>query len=164
MEDHILIEKVLAGDSNAFSGLIDRYKDMVYTLAIRIVKNNEDAEEVAQDSFIKAFEKLDSFKGSSKFSTWLYTIVYRTALTKVRKKKVDTADIDAYVMDNYTEGGDTQQLRAIQSQEQQKYVQEAMARLSGTDALVITLFYMEDHSIEEIMEVTEMSQSNVKVR
>ena len=89
MEDHILIEKVLAGDSNAFSGLIDRYKDMVYTLAIRIVKNNEDAEEVAQDSFIKAFEKLDSFKGSSKFSTWLYTIVYRTALTKVRKKKVD---------------------------------------------------------------------------
>ena len=70
-EDQIYIERVLKGDTNAFSHLINKYKDMVFTLVIKIVKNQEDAEEVAQDSFIKAYQKLDSFKGQSKFSTWL---------------------------------------------------------------------------------------------
>ena len=87
-EDQIYIERVLKGDTNAFSHLINKYKDMVFTLVIKIVKSREDAEEVAQDSFIKAYQKLDSFKGQSKFSTWLYTIAYRNAMTKLRKKKL----------------------------------------------------------------------------
>ena len=85
--DQIYIDKVLQGDTNAFAYLINKYKDMAYTIAIKIVKSHEDAEEVAQDSFLKAYEKLDSFKGNSKFSTWLYTIVYRNSITKIRKKK-----------------------------------------------------------------------------
>ena len=68
--DQIYIDKVLQGDTNAFAYLINKYKDMAYTVAIKIVKSHEDAEEVAQDSFLKAYEKLDSFKGNSKFSTW----------------------------------------------------------------------------------------------
>ena len=102
--DQIYIDKVLQGDTNAFAYLINKYKDMTYTLAIKIVKNHEDAEEVAQDSFLKAYQKIDSFKGNSKFSTWLYTIVYRTAITKIRKKKLETSDIDDYVMNNHSEG------------------------------------------------------------
>ena len=163
-EDQIYIERVLKGDTNAFSHLINKYKDMVFTLVIKIVKNQEDAEEVAQDSFIKAYQKLDSFKGQSKFSTWLYTIAYRNALTKVRKKKLETTDIDSYVIDNHKDDHEFPQIEAIKNNEQEKYVKQAIDNLGETDSLLITLFYLNDNSIEEIQEITEMSQSNVKVR
>jgi len=162
--DQIYIDKVLSGDTNAFAYLINKYKDMTYTLAIKVVKNHEDAEEVAQDSFLKAYEKLDSFKGNSKFSTWLYTIVYRNAITKIRKKKVATSDIDSYVLDNYSEGSEFPQIEAIKNGEQQKYVREAVDRLPEKDALLITLFYMNDNSVEEIEEITGLTQSNIKVK
>ena len=162
--DQIYIDRVLQGDSNAFAFLINRYKDMVFTLALKIVKSREDAEEVAQDSLLKAYQKLDGFKGQSKFSTWLYTIVYRSALTKVRKKKLETTDIDSYVLDNHKDGQDFPQLEAIKNGEQQKYVRQAIDNLGETDSLLITLFYLHDNSIEEIQEITDMSQSNVKVR
>lgn len=162
--DQFYIERVLQGDSNAFAFLINRYKDMVFTLALKIVKSREDAEEVAQDSFLKAYQKLDGFKGQSKFSTWLYTIVYRSSLTKVRKKKLETTDIDSYVLDNHRDGQDFPQLEAMKNGEQQKYVRQAIDNLGETDSLLITLFYLHDNSIEEIQEITDMSQSNVKVR
>jgi len=162
--DQIYIEKVLAGDTNAFAYLINKYKNMSYTIAIKIVKSHEDAEEVAQDSFLKAYEKLNTFKGNAKFSTWLYTIVYRNAITKIRKKKVTTTDIDDYVIDNHSEGDDFPQLEALKNEEQQKYVREAIEKLSEKDALLITLFYMNDNSIEEIEQITGLSQSNIKVK
>jgi len=162
--DQIYIDKVLQGDTNAFAYLINKYKDMAYMVAIKIVKSHEDAEEVAQDSFLKAYEKLDSFKGNSKFSTWLYTIVYRNSITKIRKKKVATTDIDDYVMDNYSEGSEFPQLEAIKNGEQQKYVREAIDRLPEKDALLITLFYMNESSVEEIEQITNLTQSNIKVK
>lgn len=162
--DQIYIDKVLQGDTNAFAYLINKYKDMAYTLAIKIVKSHEDAEEVAQDSFLKAYEKLDSFKGNSKFSTWLYTIVYRNSITKIRKKKITTSGIDDYVMDNYSEGHEFPQLEAIKNGEQQKYVREAIDRLPEKDALLITLFYMNESSVEEIEQITNLTQSNIKVK
>lgn len=162
--DQIYIDKVLAGDTNAFAYLINKYKNMSYTIAIKIVKSHEDAEEVAQDSFLKAYEKLNTFKGNAKFSTWLYTIVYRNAITKIRKKKVTTTDIDDYVIDNHSEGDDFPQLEALKNEEQQKYVRQAIEKLPEKDALLITLFYMNDNSIEEIEQITGLSQSNIKVK
>ena len=162
--DQLYIDKVLQGDTSAFAYLINKYKDMAYTVAIKIVKSHEDAEEVAQDSFLKAYEKLDSFKGNSKFSTWLYTIVYRNSITKIRKKNVATTDIDDYVMDNYSEGSEFPQIEAIKNGEQQKYVREAIDRLPEKDALLITLFYMNESSVEEIEQITNLTQSNIKVK
>lgn len=161
--DQIYIDKVLKGDTNAFAYLIDKYKNMAYTLAIKVVKSHEDAEEVAQDSFLKAFEKLESFQGNSKFSTWLYTIIYRNAITKIRKKKVATSDIDDYVINNYSQGTEFPQLEEMKNEEQQKYVKEAIDRLPEKDALLITLFYMNESSIEEIEQITNLTQSNIKV-
>ena len=162
-EDQVYIDKVLQGDTNAFAYLIDKYKNMVFTLAFRIVKSREDAEEVAQDSFLKAYQKLDNFKGESKFSTWLYTIVYRSSLTKIRKKKLDTTDIDSFGLDKHTEDHDFPQIEAIKNGEQEKYVKKAIENLGEKDALLITLFYLHNNSIEEIQEITDMNQSNVKV-
>ncbi len=164
ISDQIYIDKVLQGDTNAYTYLIDKYKNMAYTIAIKIVKNTEDAEEVAQDSFLKAYQKLDTFKGSSKFSTWLYTIIYRNSISKIRKKKIITTDIDSYVVDNYTTDFDFPQIEAIKNGEQKKYIAAAIDNLSETDALLITLFYLNENSVEEIEQITGLTKTNVKVK
>ena len=94
--DQNYITKVLNGDTNAYAVLVDRYKDMIYTLAFRMVKNKEEAEEIAQDTFIKAYKSLDKFKGESKFSTWIYKVAYRTSLDRIKKlkKKYNEVAID----------------------------------------------------------------------
>ena len=162
--DQIYIDRVLEGDTNAFAYLIDKYKNMAYTVAIKIVKNEEDAEEVAQDSFLKAYQKLDSFKGDSKFSTWLYTIVYRNSISKIRKKNMVTTDIDAFVIENHTTDFEFPQIEAIKNGEQKKYVNQAINNLSEMDALLITLFYLNECSVEEIGKITNLTKTNIKVK
>ncbi len=164
ISDQIYIDKVLQGDINAFTYLIDKYKNMAYTIAIKIVKNAEDAEEVAQDSFLKAYQKLETFKGNSKFSTWLYTIIYRNSISKTRKKKIITTDIDSFVIDNHTTDFDFPQIEAIKNGEQKKYIAAAIDNLSETDALLITLFYLNESSVEEIEKITGLTKTNVKVK
>lgn len=164
ISDQIYIDKVLQGDTNAFTYLIDKYKNMAYTIAIKIVKNTEDAEEVAQDSFLKAYQKLETFKGDSKFSTWLYTIIYRNAISKIRKKKIETTDIDSFVIDNYTTDFDFPQIEAIKNKEQKKYVAAAINNLPEIDALLITLFYLNESTVEEIEKITGLTKTNVKVK
>ncbi len=163
-KDQIYIDKVLQGDPESFSYLVEQYKDMAYTVAIKIVRNAEDAEEVAQDSFVKAFQQLKTFQGKSKFSTWLYTIVYRTAISKTRKKKVETTNIDEYVIDNYSTGGSFSQIEELKKEEQQKYIKAAIDKLPELDALLVTLFYVNDNSLDEIEKITGYSKTNVKVR
>ncbi len=162
--DQVYIDRVLTGDTNAFAYLIDKYKNMAYTISIRIVKNHEDAEEIAQDSFLKAFQKLDTFKGDSKFSTWLYSIVYRDSISKIRKKNIVTTDINSFVMENHTIDHEFSQIEAIKNGEQKKYVSEAIHNLPEIDALLITLFYLNENSIEEIVQITSLTKSNVKVK
>ncbi|NOQ92625.1 MAG: sigma-70 family RNA polymerase sigma factor [Flavobacteriaceae bacterium] len=164
ISDQIYIDKVLQGDTNAFAYLIDKYKNMAYTIAIKIVKNAEDAEEVAQDSFLKAYQKLETFKGNSKFSTWLYTIIYRNSISKIRKKKIVTTDIDSFVIDNHTTDFDFPQIEAIKNGEQKKYIAAAIDNLPETDALLITLFYLNESSVEEIEKITGFTKTNVKVK
>lgn len=163
-KDQIYIDKVLQGDTNAFTYLIDKYKNMVYTISIKIVKDHEDAEEIAQDSFLKAYQKLETFKGESKFSTWLYTIVYRNSISKIRKKNIVTTDIDAFVLDNHTTDLEFPQIEAIKNGEQKKYVNKAISNLKEMDALLITLFYLNENSVEEIEQITGLTKTNVKVK
>ena len=110
------------------------------------------------------YQKMSSFKGESKFTTWLYTIVYRNAITKVRKKRLETSDIDDYVMNNHSDDYEFPQMEAMKNGEQKKYVRKAIDNLPEKDALIITLFYMDDNSIEEIEQITGLTESNVKVR
>ncbi|MEN8124431.1 MAG: sigma-70 family RNA polymerase sigma factor [Bacteroidota bacterium] len=162
--DQIYIDKVLQGETNAFAYLVNKYKNMVYTLAKNILKNNEDAEEIAQDSFLKAFQKLDTFKGESKFSTWLYTIVYRNAISMIRKNKIATSDIDNYVIDNYSSGFDFPQIEAIKNGEQKKYVAKAISNLPETDAFLISLYYLNESTVDEIEKITGLTKTNIKVK
>ena len=163
-KDQIYIDKVLQGNTSSYNYLVNNYKDMVYTIAIKIVRNREDAEEVAQDSFIKAFQKLNLFKGESKFSTWLYTIVYRTAISKIRKKTIEITDIDDFVMENHSVDFSFPQMDLLKAEEQKKYVKYAIDSLPELDALLITLFYLNENTFDEIIEITGLTKTNIKVR
>ena len=97
--DHLLIDAILAGDSKSFSSLVNRYKDVVFTLALRMLKHREEAEEVSQDTFIKVFRSLNKFKGDSKFSTWIYKITYHTCLDRLKKNK---RELQVFTLNEYS--------------------------------------------------------------
>jgi len=84
----LYIKQIMSGDVSRFAYFVDAYKDMAFTIAFRIVNNREDAEEVVQDAFVKAYTSLHTFRQDAKFSTWLCKIVVNTAISKTRKKKL----------------------------------------------------------------------------
>lgn len=162
IDDQIYIQRVLDGNTSSFTALVEKYKDMVFTVCFRILRQREDAEDISQQVFLKAFKNLHAFEGKSKFSTWLYTIAYRTSVSKVQVKQLDTVHEDAIF-----ESGDPfqfPQLEAIHADEQRLYVRKAIDALPEVDSALITLFYLDDCSIQEIVDITELNESNVKVR
>jgi len=164
MDDNMIIARVLEGETAAFEHLVNRYKDMAFSIARRVCANAEDAEEVAQDAFMKAYQALDKFKQESKFSTWLYRIVTNTAISSTRKKKIAMTSLDETLVENFSEDEIRENLNQFSLEEQSRYVKEAMQQLHPQDALLINMFYTDELSIEEVSEVTGLSQANVKVR
>jgi len=163
-DDNHYIDRVLNGDVSAYAMLVAKYKNLVFSIALKILNNREDAEEIAQDCFLKACQALKTFEKKSKFSTWLYRIVYNTAISKTRKKRLDLVPMDNYVIHNYTEDGVAAAVDEIDPEEQKVLIERAMERLSDDESLLITLFYKGENSIEDISNITGLSMSNVKVR
>ena len=162
--DHYLVTQTLEGNTQAFSELVERYQQFVFTLALRVVKVREEAEEVAQDSFLKAFEALESFRGEAKFSSWLYSIVYRKALDRVRKNnKTRTLEIVDDIVESEAETIENA-LHYLEVKERNKYLQAAISDLSEDSAAIVSLFYFEELSIKEIASITELSEDNVKIK
>ncbi len=163
--DTEIISQVLRGDHNAYALLVERYKSYVFTLTLRFTKNREDAEEVSQDIFIKAYRSLADFKGTAKFSTWLYTVVNTTCITFLRKKRLEVHSLD----DERTfEVADSQDSGFRANQVEQKsrlnMVNQAIAMLSPDDAEIITLFYKNEQSLEEIGQILGLEVNTAKVR
>ena len=163
-DDNHYIDRVLNGDVAAYAMLVAKHKNMVFSIALKITANREDAEEVAQDCFLKVFQALKTFERKSKFSTWLYRIVYNAAISKTRKKRVEMVPMDNYVIDNYTEDEVSGGIDEIDPEVQKIMIERALERLSDDDNLLITLFYKGENSIEDISNITGLSMSNVKVR
>ena len=165
LSDIELIEQTLAGNQQAYADLVKRHQRFVFTLAMRFAKGREDAEEIAQDCFIKAYRSLASFQGQSKFSTWLYSIVYTTAMTFLRKKRVDTDSID----DENTFIQVESQVSAydvnnVENKSRSFYLSQAIAQLLPDDAAIITMFYKGEQSLEEIAQAMGMEANTVKVK
>ncbi len=157
--DQTIIANVLAGDVAAYTILVNRYSSMVFTLAYHIVLSREDAEEVAQDAFVKAFTALSSFKQQAKFATWLYRIVVNTALNKKKLRKLITTHITAQLPEE-------EQAYALPQYEQEdlkKWVQKAVSTLPDNERICIVLFYLNELSISEIGELTGITTTNIKV-
>ncbi|MCD4746880.1 MAG: sigma-70 family RNA polymerase sigma factor [Bacteroidales bacterium] len=163
-KDSFYIEKVLNGNASAYTYLVNKHKNMAFTIANKIIRNREDAEEIAQDAFLKVFHSLNTFKQDSKFSTWLYRIVYNTAISKTRKKKLQTTPLENKLIENFTIDEIKEDVKQLDYDEQKKIINNAIKKLTEEESLIITLFYMEGSSVEEISEITNLSKSNVKVK
>ena len=163
-DDSFYIGQVIDGDSSAYAYLVDKHKEMVFTIAVKILRNREEAEEVAQDVFLKAFNALSSFKRNAKFSTWLYRIAYNTAISQSRRKKPIFSAIDDEMIDNYTTDTINKSVSEISREEQIAAINNVMEMLPKEENLLLTLFYKNEKSIEDISEITGYSQSNVKVK
>ena len=160
--EQIIINKVVAGDAQAFSVLVNRYKDMAVVLAYNILLNREDAEEVAQDAFVKAYRSLHSFKADARFSTWLFRIVVNTALNKRKLKKHYPVEISNTIAAELPADINSVFAKQITS-EHRKHIQVALKALNTNERLCITLYYLNELSVEEIYELTGISTSNIKV-
>jgi len=159
--DSWYVERVLKGDTQYFSYFVDKYKDIVYSIAFKVLRNREDAEEMAQESFIKAFKSLHTFKGEAKFSTWLYRITYNNCISEVRKKKIKFVSADDVQISDEPE---ELNLDGIPAENRAKYVKAALEKLPEDEYTLILLYYFDDKSVEEIGEITKMTESNVKVK
>lgn len=165
LSDIELIDQVLAGNQSAYADLVKRHQRFVFTLALRFAKGREDAEEIAQDCFIKAYRSLSSFQRQSKFSTWLYSIVYTTAMTFLRKKRVGTDSIDdenTYIqVESQSSAYD---VNNAENKSRSFYLNQAIEQLLPDDAIIITLFYKGEQSLEEIGLALGMEANTVKVK
>lgn len=163
-DDNYYIERVLSGDTSSYAMLVSKHKSLVFSIALKILNNREDAEEIAQDSFLKAYQSLRTFERKSKFSTWLYRITYNAAISKTRKKKVEFVSMDTAIIDNYSTDEFSTNLHDTSDIDKKALMEKALSGLPGEDSLLITLFYKAENSIEEISSITGLSVSNVKVR
>src|ERR1700733_8681745 len=165
LSDADLITQTLTGNQAAYAELVKRHQLFVFTLALRYTKVREDAEEIAQDCFIKAYRSLASFQGQSKFTTWLYSIVYTTAMTFLRKKRVDTDSIDdenTYIqLENSASSHDA---NSAENKSRSYYLNQAITQLLPDDAAIITLFYMGEQSLDEIGNTLGIEPNTVKVK
>ncbi|MCW3806022.1 RNA polymerase sigma factor [Plebeiibacterium marinum] len=161
--DNKIIKQIKGGDVAAYATLVSKYQNMAFTLALSITKNREDAEEVAQDAFVKAYKNLASFKGKSKFSTWLYQIVHNTALSKIRIKKHHTHPIDNLLEDRNIKLSESEN-RNLERLDKKRILKEAIKKLNEDEGFIIILYYYQELNIEEIAIATGYSESNVKVK
>ena len=165
LSDTALIEQSLAGNQSAYADLIKRYQRFVFTLAMRFAKNREDAEEIAQDCFIKAYRSLANFQGQAKFTTWLYRIVYTTAMTFLRKKRLNTTSIDdEQQVVNITSQPSAYDSNNAELKSRSFYINQAIEQLLPDDAAIITLFYKGEQSLEEIAQTMGIEANTVKVK
>lgn len=158
------IAQVLDGKTEYFSVFLDRYSRPLYALIVQIVGCPEDAEELLQDVFLKAFRNLSGYKGECLFSTWLYRIAYNTAISATRKKKQEFLYIEENLINNVPDEKAEAAVALEGDEEQIERLGKAIDRLDGEEKALITLFYYEGKSVEEIGEVMKISAGNVKVR
>jgi RNA polymerase sigma factor (sigma-70 family) len=160
-----IISRVLKGEQQAYAELVKRYQNYVFTLTLRFIKSREDAEEVSQDIFVKAYRSLADFRGESKFSTWLYTIVNTTCITFLRKKRLDVQSLDNEKVFETVENQDSGfNANQVERKSRVNMVNRSINMLNNDDSEILTLFYKAEQSLEEISQILGLEPNTVKVR
>ncbi len=160
-EDLYYIERTRKGDLQAFGKLVEKHEKFAYTLAMRMLRNQEEAEEATQDSFVKVFHKLAMFEGKSKFTTWLYKIVFNESLTRLRKSKNNILNFDEIAEIGSMDLKDG--LSILQSSQRKELLRKGLDSIKPTESAILTLFYLEEQSINEIEDITGLAESHIKV-
>jgi len=158
--EQLYIQQALQGNADAFAHIVYLHKDRVYGLALRMVRSRQDAEELAQDVFVKAFENLHKFKGGSQLATWLFKITYNAAISFMRKKQPSTVELNEQVSSHSIGLQENAQAKEVQLAK----LEQALAQLSEEDRSIVTLHYLNRQGVSDIAVITGFSRSNVKVR
>lgn len=159
--DSELIDKIKKGNKVSYNILIERHKNYAFTIALRIVQNREDAEEIAHDAFLKAFRSINKFKGESKFTTWFYKIVMNIAISKLRKKKLPVDNIDEVNITHYSIFDDGEKMNIT---DRRLFINKALEQLNTEERTLLTLYYFKELNLEEIEEIMDLNKNNLKVK
>jgi RNA polymerase sigma-70 factor (ECF subfamily) len=173
--DSELVQRAKAGDLDAFESLANRHEQRVYSLALQMLRQEQDAEDVTQQTFLSALENLDGFRGEASFSTWLLRIASHAALKIIRKRKgLDTVSLEESAESN--EGGDNiphpeyiadwrqSPEELVHKNEIRRLLDEALAQLDEKHRLVFLLRDVEGLSVKETAEALGLTEANTKVR
>jgi RNA polymerase sigma factor (sigma-70 family) len=162
--DEYYIREILKGDSGSFSQLVDKYQHLAYSLSMKILNHREDAEDAAQEAFIKTYHSLRFFKGKSSFRTWFFRIVYNTAIIKLRSlKKAEVKIEDTRISDAEISGTETI-LAQFNTEDRQKYLKSGLEKLEPEEQALLAMYYYDDFTMDEISKITGLTVSNVKVK
>ncbi|MFT4642652.1 MAG: RNA polymerase sigma factor (sigma-70 family) [Candidatus Azotimanducaceae bacterium] len=163
-DDDYYIKKTLEGDSNSFSVLVERYQNMVFALALKMLKHREESEEVSQDTFIKVYKSLSKFNGESKFSTWIYRIAYNSCLDRIKKNSKYNNNVEINEITSNEISHTESIFDSLENKERSIIVKQCMDKLPEDERIIIHLFYFEELSLKEIVEIVSMTEGNVKVK
>jgi RNA polymerase sigma-70 factor (ECF subfamily) len=164
-----IILRVIEGDQRAFAELVDRHKDKAMTLAIRMLKNRSEAEEVLQDAFIRAYKALPSFERKSSFSTWFYRIVFNVCSSALSKRGNNTLlSIDVETNNDEVKfeipSEDDEPDIELESKEFTEIVRKEISAMDESYSSILTMFFLQEMSYEEIISVTGLPLGTVKNR
>ncbi len=163
-DESLYIQRILDGETELFAAFLDRYSRPIHSLVVQMLPSQEDAEELVQDIFLKAFRGLGSYRGECTFSTWLYRIAYTMGASATRKKRKEFLYIEESTIDNVPDEKAELMMCFSDDEEQIEKLTRAIDRLNAEERALITLFYYEEKSVEEIAGIVKQSQSNIKVR
>lgn len=161
--DAYYIKKVKEGNRAAFSFIVHQYQEMVFSLCFQLLKNQDDAKDLAQDVFVKIYSSLNKFKGTAQFSTWIYRITYNMGISKLRKKNI----LNSTDNEQELERAGGFELHATEKTDEDfevNLLQSAIHRLNEEEQVLITLHYYKEQSMDEIAKIMGLSISNVKVK
>jgi RNA polymerase sigma factor (sigma-70 family) len=164
MSDAALVELVLADKQDAFAVLVERYKDAVQNLAYRMLSNTAEAEDVTQETFVRAYTQLITYKPAHKFSTWLLSIASHLAIDQLRRRRFLALPLeDVPFLEWIVDVGNGPEQSALEG-EQQDEIQVYLRRLPSKYRAVIVLRYWYDFSYEEIARTLDLTPALVKAR
>ena len=164
LEDQLLVERARRGDKNAFAQIVETYQTPVYNLAYRMLGNANDAEDAAQETFLRGYAQLKKFHADQKFATWLLSIDAHYCIDRLRRRRflwisLEDSPLNDTLMSDAPELDD-----GLLRQESQQQIEKLLERLTPPSRLVVVLRYWHDQSIEEIAKTTGDSISAVKVK
>lgn len=164
LNDQHYIDLIIEGNTNAFSALVDRYKDLVFTLSLKMLQNREEAEEAAQDTFVKIYNSLNRFKGDSKFSTWIYKITYNNCLDRLKKQKTNRAVVPINEFTEHEVRSLMNVIDTIEETERKQMIKHCLELLPAEDNFLLTLYYFNESPLKEISEVVGINENNLKIK
>jgi RNA polymerase sigma-70 factor (ECF subfamily) len=165
ISENIIVRKAAEGDGDAFRWLVEKYQHMVYTIALNLLEHPQEAEDLAQEIFLKCHNALPKFRGDSSFSTWLYSIAWRKSIDrkKVLQRNGRKFDLDE-AAENYEILDSMHPENNMDAKTLTIILNKAIDRLPAEDRVLLTLFYFEELSLKEIAAIQDTTEGNTKIR